>query len=256
MRTHDVARWLASPLDLKQRGLVLGSLTLLGLLYCALAELAGSKQADLGVAAAWGLLTTLPWLVAFEVLKIEYLRKRAVSSYLLVSVILTAFFTTILAQLLLELAVLPEPRSIASVAISRMPAAVVFWVLALLILNRSSIATPDRPAPMAADLERLHCADVISGAGNYAEARIEGRSCLIRMPLHRVEAILSKTHVRIHRSLIVKVGAIASIRPGKDGLEVELGDGTRHRIGDKFLPSVNQRAARKSCCQRNGLFRE
>ncbi len=239
MGTHDVARWLVSPLDLKQRGVALSGLALIGLSYCILAELAGSGRADLGVATAWGLLTTLPWLVAFEAVKTQFLHERAIRSRFFIGAMLTAFCATVAGQFLLEFAVLVEPRSVTSVAVSRMPAAVVFCILTMPLMSDTSRVLADQGEPMVADLHRLGRADVISGAGNYADARIEARSCLIRLPLHRVEAILIKSHIRIHRSTIVKVKAIAAI--GEGGFEVELHDGRRHRIGDKFLPDLRAR---------------
>lgn len=74
-----------------------------------------------------------------------------------------------------------------------------------------------------ADIER------IDAAGNYVRVRTPGRSVLMREPLKTVEARLDPRHfIRIHRSTIVSIRAIAHVEPHFHGeYVVTLRDGTR-----------------------------
>jgi len=76
----------------------------------------------------------------------------------------------------------------------------------------------------------------INSADNYLELHARGRMFLMRATMHELDETLNPDlFARIHRSTIVRIGAVAEILPSEHGdFLVVLEDGTRLRLSRKY----------------------
>jgi len=82
----------------------------------------------------------------------------------------------------------------------------------------------------------------IEAAGNYARLRAGGATHLLRERMRELERRLDpRLFVRIHRSFIVNVGAIAALEPTTHGeFQVSLRDGTKLTSSRTFSERLRQ----------------
>ena len=110
-----------------------------------------------------------------------------------------------------------------------------------------------RPAATATRFEvrhgqRLHyvAADEVNhieAAGDYVQLHAKGRSWLLREPLHRLaERLDPAVFVRVHRSAIVRIDAVAEVQPlsNRDAM-LRLHDGTPLRASRSWVPMLMAR---------------
>lgn len=244
MVTRDLEKWLLVPHNKGQLALTIAAFTGLGMAYCVVSKLPTPEMPNLTVAAVWGLVTMLPWLLAAEVLKIRRLRTLVVPYRFVIRLSAVAYVSTVLLQLTLETILLPDQPALWSILVSRTPAAVVFTGLFVLMLNWPVLNKEEAGQPAADDIQKMLLADVIKAAGNYTEIQFGGRSSLVRMPLSRADHLLQDSHTRIHRSTIVRTCAVTRLEPSTGGWVAILSDGSVHRIGETFLPIVRGKIAR------------
>lgn len=83
----------------------------------------------------------------------------------------------------------------------------------------------------------------IEARGDYVRLHAAGAAHLMRQTLGEVERQLDPAvFMRIHRSTIVRIAAIAQIRAGEDGkAEVVLTDGSRHSVGTSGRRQLKER---------------
>lgn len=84
--------------------------------------------------------------------------------------------------------------------------------------------------------------DSVSAEGDYVKIRAGSREYLMRETLTGLHARLDPTQfVRIHRSTLVRLGALAEFKRGASGsLEAQLRDGTRFPVGRIYAKSLRR----------------
>jgi two-component system LytT family response regulator len=100
------------------------------------------------------------------------------------------------------------------------------------------VGLPERSAPEGAgELPLLpDQIDWVSAAGNYVELHGRGRTIVYRASLNSVEAQLARHgFLRVHRSTLVRRGAIARIRR----IDLLLEDGTSLKLGKRYRSSLD-----------------
>jgi len=96
----------------------------------------------------------------------------------------------------------------------------------------------------------LHASEIISAkaAANYVDITTEHKTHLARMTLSTLENLLNEAnsdHIRIHRSSIVKLKAIAEIVPsGQGDADVHLTNGTIITCSRRYREALNEAVSR------------
>jgi len=96
------------------------------------------------------------------------------------------------------------------------------------------------PGRQGAVLVKVDSIDWIEAARDYVLLNTATRSHLLRARMNALERTLDpRRMVRIHRSHIVRVGAVVGIeRPGKGSLRLLLADGANLQVGPSYQPQV------------------
>ena len=191
-------------------------------LYCFVYNALGGRPESLPEGASWALVNVIPWFLAFERAK----RARTVGGK---GAILLA---ALLVSLALHLVVDGVPAEPVFQLIRRLP-----W-LGCVALLLALVGLPERRAPEGAgELPLLpNQIDWVSAAGNYVELHGRGRTIVYRASLNSVEAQLARHgFLRVHRSTLVRRGAIASIRR----IDLLLEDGTSLKLGKRYRSALN-----------------
>ena len=96
------------------------------------------------------------------------------------------------------------------------------------------------PGRQGALLVRIDTIDWIEAARDYVLLNTATKSHLLRARMNDLERALDpRLMVRIHRSHIVRIGAVVGIeRPGKGRLRLLLADGANLQVGASYQPAV------------------
>lgn len=188
--------------------------------FCLLYNALAGQAEGVGTAVIWSIVHVIPFALAFEVGKLRaQWRERA----LLMGVAMAV-------SLLLQAA----SGTIAPVfdALRRLPPL-------LLVAGSWLVAGRLRPArPVAVVPIDPAGIDWIEASANYVVAHGGGRSATHRVTLSELERrFAGHGFVRVHRSILVRRGAIARVRP----VDVVLTDGTSIRTGARYrgnLPAL------------------
>ena len=200
---------------------LLGTAALVAIYCVAYTALTGQPE-TVQQSFGWALANICPWLVAIE------LGKRSRSESGAAAILVAAAIVSLLAGRLLD----PGDEAVAFELWRRVPAlaasAALLWLLRSAIGRQHSAGGEDLPL-----LPRQ--IDWVRAAGNYVELRGCGRTLVHRASLASVEQQLTDHgFVRIHRSMLVRRGCIARIRPE----DVVLSDGTHLKIGKRYRAAL------------------
>ena len=203
------------------------ALVLLTAGYCLAYVAASGGSEGIGHALGWAVASVLPWWAALE------LGKRSIRTDRRTAMTAGVLAGAALVSLLLEYAFADRALDPAFELVRRIPALLaVVVLLGIGVLLRRTDST--RPAPDT-ELPAAAAIDWIRAAGNYVEARAHGRTVLVRMTMQRAEAQLAAHgFLRVHRSTLVRIGAVADYLPGKEADELRLACGTHFRIGESY----------------------
>ena len=194
-------------------------------LYCLAYNAAQGREETIWNAFSWPIINLLPYLAAIELAK----RHPPLAARAGALAGATCF------SLLLDWTV-SEGFEPGFELVRRAPA-IAAVTLALILGDR--VEGPCRRPGNASSLPLLPAQiDWIAAAGNYVVLHGNGRSVLHRATLTQVETMLSPhDFVRIHRSRLVRRGAVARVRPA----DVILHDGTSIATGARFRNAVEGR---------------
>lgn len=219
-----MTRVLSRPLPSRALlGLALVLVLALGL-YCLAYNAAQGRVETVWNAFSWPVVNLLPFLAAFE------LGKRRGRWRERVAVLAGAA----LFSLLLDRAA-SGPLDPGFELVRRLPAIAVV-LAALLIGDRLGDAAPRETEPAMLPLLPGQI-DWVSASGNYVVLHGNGRTVLHRATLSQVERSLARhDFVRVHRSRLVRRGAVARVR----SVDVVLHDGTSIATGARFRPAIDR----------------
>ncbi len=212
------------PLSSRTALLVAAAIVVLMGVYCLAYNASQGRSETLWNAFSWPVVNLLPFFAAFEAGK-----RRTAWSYRG-----CAILATIAISLILDF--LAAGRlDIGFEVVRRLPATAAVCALLFLI---------DRPARSrfdAADVSALPLLpqqiDWISASGNYVILHAPGRRVIHRAALSQVErALFHHGFVRVHRSSLVRRGAVARVRP----TDVVLRDGTSVATGARFRAALDE----------------
>jgi hypothetical protein len=229
---------------------IAGSLLLAaGAAYCLAYTLSQGLVESPLVPLAWGIANLLPWLAAFELAKRGAgERGRAFPPSGALAAIIAG---TVLLSLLLEigLGIIAAPASsseLAFQALRRLPGAALVLFLLLLagVLREGGQARAAAEASLPLLAQQI---DWIKAAGNYLEFHCPAGLVMRRMTIKQAEAALAdQGFIRIHRSRLVNASRIARLHRGKLADEVELVDGTIHRVGGAYRSQLRRLEPRRA----------
>ncbi len=190
--------------------------------FCLLYNALAGQPEGIGPAALWSVIHVVPFALAFEAGKARRAwRERALwlGIAVLVSMLLHAALGT-LAPAFDALRRLPPVLLVAGL-----------WLVAdRLRPVRPAAVVPIDPAGI----------DWIEASANYVVAHGGGRSATHRITLSELERrFAGHGFVRVHRSILVRRGAIARVRP----VDVVLTDGTSIRTGARYRGNLPALAA-------------
>lgn len=208
--------------------------------YCVVYVAASGGSEGFGHALGWAVASVLPWWVALEFGK-RAIRTRA--RFALLAILIGAA----LASLLLEYGFSPAAFDPAFELVRRIPSLLVIaLLLGIGVLLAHTVVSPE-PASSETELPPAGAIDWVRAAGNYVEARAHGRTRLVRMTMQRAEAQLAAHgFLRVHRSTLVRIAAVADYLPGKEVDELRLACGTSFRIGESYRSRAAEALGRRA----------
>ena len=207
-------------------GLAVGLVLLMGI-YCLAYNATQGRTETVWNAFSWPVINLLPFFAAFETGK----RVPGLGGRALIVLGAASF------SIGLDWAA-SDTVAIAFEAVRRIPA-MVMVLAALMIGDRLALRAPRAVTESALPLLPRQI-DWVASAGNYVVLHGSGRKVFHRATLAQVEASLARhDFVRVHRSRLVRRGAVARVR----AVDVVLHDGTSIATGSRFRDALDQRTA-------------
>jgi hypothetical protein len=209
--------------------------------YCLIHGFVIDVEMNLPRTLVWAVVSTLPWLCAWEALR--WLDKRTPQSlqYLLSAGVLIAALAVCVA---LEYAL--GARALAEIVYQLLPIpfgiAVVRWLMRPSQPAPVSAADPVFTVPTRQGTIAVRACDIeyIKAAGNYVELVTGERTLLMRATLQDLcDQLTAVGFVRVHRSLLVNpLHVVATRRAPRGRRIVELRSGAELPIGRQFGASA------------------
>lgn len=233
------ARLFAGRLGLRAGALSCALLMLAGASHCFIKGWLLNAAPTLGFALAWGSVTLLPWLVAWEANKFILRRvadwKRRAQA--VTSVMLLCLVCTAIAEWLLFAHSNPTwPAILGLHALQHLPEMGIVGLLTVI----AAYAAVTRPVPDAVTGEALSFSNRIiwaRAAGNYVEFKIGHSVKVERMTLRKVEKALDPSRfARISRFVVINRSHIVGSTRGP---WIRMSDNSEHRIGDAFRENLH-----------------
>jgi hypothetical protein len=215
--------------------------------YCLIHGLVIDVEMNLPRTLAWAVVSTLPWLCAWQGLKWLDTRPAQSLQFLLsVGVLIAALFVCVALEYGLGAIYSTDTSSLAQIAYQLLPIpfgiAVVRWLMRPAKSARVSqgdrvLNVPTRQGTLAV---RACDIEYIRAAGNYVELVSGDRTLLLRATLQDLCDQLSAVgFVRVHRSLLVNpLHVVATRRAPRGRRIVELRSGAELPIGRQFGASA------------------
>lgn len=212
------------PLSLRTALLAAAAIVAFMGVYCLAYNAVQGRTETIWNAFSWPVVNLLPFFAAFEAGKRT--TEWAYRSGAIAVAVLTSLFLEFLVAVDFELAF---------EAVRRLPAAlVVCALLALRELPSRSLQQPTEASALPLLPQQI---DWISASGNYVILHGPGRRVIHRAALSQVEqALCHHGFVRVHRSSLVRRGAVARVRPS----DIVLHDGTSIVTGARFRAALDQ----------------
>ena len=192
----------------------------------------------LGFALAWGAVTLLPWLVAWEANKFVLRRfsNRTQQAWAIAAVMLLSLVYTGFTEWLLFAPLHMGAAAIAGLhTLQHLPEIGIVGLLTII----SAFATTNRRAPNIAKGEAPSYSDQViwaRAAGNYVEFKIGQTVKVERMTLRQVEMTFDPARfARINRFLVINRSRVVG---SPRGSWIRMSDGTEYRIGDAYRESL------------------
>lgn len=208
--------------------------------YCVVYVAASGGSEGLGHALGWAVASVLPWWAALEIGK-RAIRARA--RFALLALLVGAA----LASLLLEYVFSPTAFDPAFELVRRVPALLVVTLLLGIGVLLARTTESSGSASSESELPSAAAIDWVRAAGNYVEARADGRTRLVRMTMQRAEEQLAAHgFLRVHRSTLVRIAAVADYLPGKEVDELRFACGTSFRIGESYRSRAAEALGRRA----------
>jgi hypothetical protein len=207
-------------------GLALGVVVFMGV-YCLAYHATQGRAETVWNAFSWPVINVLPFFAAFE------MGKRVTGPGGRVLIVLAAAALSIGLDWAASGTV-----EFAFEGVRRLPALLAVTI-ALMIGDRLAARVPRAAEASALPLLPQQI-DWVASAGNYVVLHGSGRKVFHRATLTQLEASLARhDFVRVHRSRLVRRGAVARVR----AVDVVLHDGTSIATGSRFRAALDQRTA-------------
>lgn len=233
-----IARLFEHSIGIKSAGLICALLMFTGTSHCFVKGWLLNAAPTAGFAAAWGAVTLLPWLLAWEANK--YIlrnltqprrRAQAIMMVLLTSLALTGFSE----WLLFVRPSLGWPTILGLHALRHLPelgTVGLLTVISAYVTTYRLFADPVKREALGFDAQIIWA----RAAGNYVEFKIGQSIRVERMTLKQVEMALDPSRfARINRFMVVnRSQVIGSPR----GSWIRMSDHSEYRIGDAYRESL------------------
>ena len=219
------------------------SLSLVAAAYCLVHGFVIDVELNLPRTLAWAVVSTLPWLCAWEGLK--WLEQRAAQSLQLVlsvGVLIAALAVCVGLEYALAAVYSADHDSIAQIVYRLLPIPFGIAVVRRLMQPsqpvRESQADPVLNVPTRQGTLAVRACDIeyIKAAGNYVELVTGDRTLLMRATLQDLSEQLGAVgFLRVHRSLLVNPLHVVATRRGPRGRRVvEVRSGAELPVGRQF----------------------
>lgn len=215
--------------------------------YCLVHGLVIDDELNLPRTLAWAVVSTFPWLCAWEGLK-RLSPKPAQSVQLLLSAAVLIATLTVCVALQYALAAVysTDTDSLAQIVYRLLPVpfgiAVVRGLLQSAKPARNELLEPVLDVPTRRGVLSVRARDIeyVKAAGNYVELITGDRTLLMRTTLHDLSTQLRRAgFVRVHRSLLVNPLHVVATRRGPRGRRlVALRCGAELPVGRQFGDSA------------------
>lgn len=237
-RFARVARLFEQSIGIRGAGLICALLMLAGASHCFVKGWLLNSAPTAGFAAAWGAVTLLPWLLAWEANKFilrnftqPRRRAHAIIMVLVTSLALTGFSE----WLLFVQPSLGWPTMLSLHSLRHLPELGMVGLLTVI----SAYVTTYRPIADTVEREVLGFdAQIIwaRAAGNYVEFKIGQSIRVERMTLKQVEMALDPSRfARINRFMVVNLSQVVG---SPRGSWIRMSDNSEYRIGDAYRESL------------------
>ena len=222
-------------------------LTFAAATYCLIHGFVIDVEMNLPRTLAWAVVSTLPWLCAWEGLK--WLDTRSSQSLQLLrsaGVLIVALVVCVALEYALGAIYPTDDTSPAQIAYQLLPIpfgiALVRWLMLPSKPAPAPLPDPVLNVPTRQGTLAVRACDIeyIKAAGNYVELVTSGRTLLMRATLQDLcDQLGAAGFVRVHRSLLVNPLHVVAIRRAPRGRRmVELRSGAELPIGRQFDSSA------------------
>jgi DNA-binding LytR/AlgR family response regulator len=229
-------------------------LVVIAAVYCLAHGLVLDDEIDLPRTLAWAVVSTFPWVCAWEGLQRLGARSaQRLQPLLSAAVLVVALVVSVALEYALGAIYSADADSLAQIVYRLLPIPLGIAVARRMLWRPSSVrAGIESPTQQLRDLQvervfdiptrngtfAVRAADIeyVKAAGNYVELITGGRTLLMRATLHDLgEQLGAVGFVRVHRSLLVNSLQVMAVRRGPRGRQwVKLSSGEELPVGRRF----------------------